>query len=194
MDLQVVKTFLEEQKDNEEVKAYLQGFSKVTPEGVKTFLDTEDGKKLLQPKLDQYYTKGLETWKSNHLQKLIDEAVSKATNPNETPEQKRIRELEEKIANSEAESLRKELKANALSHLSDKKLPTFLVDYLLGKDKEVTDQNLVKFEEVWNAQVQTVKDEILKDNGTTLDEGSSGSGGSGTLDFFKVISENQSRK
>lgn len=193
MDLQAVKTFLEEQKDNEEVKVYLQGLSQVTPEGVKTYLDTEDGKRLLQPKLDQYYTKGLETWKSNHLQKLIDEAVSKATNPNETPEQKRIRELEEKIANSEAESLRKELKANALTHLSDKKLPTFLVDYLLGKDKEVTDQNLVKFEEVWNSQVQTVKDEILKDNGTTLDEGSSGNSG-GTLDFFSAIMENQSRK
>ncbi|MEH7346463.1 DUF4355 domain-containing protein [Bacillus sp. JJ1532] len=194
MDLQAVKTFLEEQKNNEEVKAYLQGLSQVTPEGVKTFLDTDEGKRLLQPKLDQYYTKGLDTWKSNHLQKLIDDAVSKATNPNETPEQKRIRELEEKIANSEAESLRKELKANALSQLSEKKLPTFLVDYLIGNDEDTMTQNLTKFEEVWNGQVQTVKDEILKDNGTTLEEGSSGNSGSGTLDFFKVISDNQSRK
>ncbi|MCM3394862.1 MULTISPECIES: DUF4355 domain-containing protein [Cytobacillus] len=193
MDLQAVKTFLEEQKENEEVIAYLQGLSKVTPEGAKAYLDTEEGKKILQPKLDQNFTKGLETWKSNHLQKLIDEEVAKVKNPNETPDQKRIRELEEMIANDRAEKLRSDLKSSAVTSLTDKKLPTFLVDYLIGRDEEVTTQNLTKFEEVWTTQIQAVKDEILKENGTTIDEGASSGSGS-NLDFFSAIKQNQTRK
>jgi hypothetical protein len=194
MDLQAIKKFIEENKEsNEEVKAYLGELSTPNVDGVKGFLDTDEGKKLLQPRLDQFYTKGLETWKTNHLQKLLDDAVSKATNPNETPDQKRIRELEEKLANADAEKLRTELRTEALTSLTDKKLPTFLVDYLLGNDKDATTANLTKFEEVWNAQILSVKDDILKENGTTLDDGGAGGGGN-QLDFFSAIKDNQTRK
>jgi hypothetical protein len=170
MDLQAVKQFLEEQKDNEEVKGYLQGLSQVTLDGATSFLETEEGKKLLQPKLDSHFTKGLETWKSNNLEKLVSDEVSKR-NPSETPEQKRIRELEEKIEKSEAEAIKEKMKNHASTKLNEKKLPIFLVESLLGNDTESTDQNLTKFEEVWNAQIQTVKDAILKENGTHLEDG-----------------------
>jgi hypothetical protein len=194
MDLQAIKKFIEENKEsNEEVKAYLGELSTPTVDGVKGFLDTEEGKKILQPRLDSNFTKGLETWKSNHLQKLLDDAVAKAKNPNETPDQKRIRELEEKLAQSDAEKLREQLKNEAVSSLTEKKLPTFLVDYLLGNNSEVTTANLTKFEEVWNSQVQSVKDDILKEHGTTLDDGGAGGGGN-QLDFFSAIKDNQTRK
>ena len=159
MDLEAVKKFIEEQKENEGVKSYLQGFSQLTPDGVKSFLDTDEGKKVLQPRLDSYFTKGLETWKNNNLQKLVDDEVSKR-NPSETPEQKRIRELEEKYEKVEKERTREILKNKALSTLTEKKIPTFLVDYLIGNDEESTTGNLTKFEEVWNNQ----KVEFLKSN------------------------------
>jgi hypothetical protein len=159
MNLEEVKQFLQEQKDNEEVKSYLQELSKVTVNGVSAFLDTEDGKKLLQPKLDSFFTKGLETWKGNNPKKLVDEEVSKR-NPSETPEQKRIRELEEKIEKAEKERTREILKNKALSSFAEKKLPTFFIDHLIGNDEDSTNANLTKFEEVWNNQ----KVEFLKNN------------------------------
>lgn len=39
----------------------------------------------------------VEDWKKENLQSIIDTEVAKKTNPNETPEQKRIRELEQSL-------------------------------------------------------------------------------------------------
>ncbi|MCR1833140.1 DUF4355 domain-containing protein [Oceanobacillus caeni] len=157
MNLEEVKQYLEVNKEQEDVKAYIEGLSQVTPDGVKTFLETDEGKKLLQPRMDSYFTKGLETWKGNNLQRLIDEEVAKL-NPQETSEQKRIRELEAKIEKAELARTREALKNKALSTLSEKKLPTFLVDQLVGNDEESTNEKLSQFEEVWNTQ----KEEFFK--------------------------------
>lgn len=167
MNLEEIKKYLEDNKENEDVKAYLEGLTQVTPEGVEAFLETDEGKKVLQPKLDRNFTKGLETWKEKNLQKLIDEGVKKS-NPTETPEQKEIRELKEKFANIEKEKTRESLKNKALTTLSEKKLPSNLVDFLIGEDEETTNSNLTKFEEVFTNQLQSVVDEKLKAGGTNL--------------------------
>ena len=36
-------------------------------EMVEAFIETEEGKRFMQPKLDTYYTKGLKTWQDKHL-------------------------------------------------------------------------------------------------------------------------------
>ena len=170
MNLEEIKAFFEANKDNEEVKNYLQGLTKVTADGVTTFLESDEGKKLLQPKLDSYFTKGLDTWKNNNLQKLIDEEVSKKL-PSETPEQKQLKELQQKIVEIEQEKTRETLKNKALSIASEKKLPTSLIDFLIGQDEETTTSNLSKLEEVWNSQLQVLVDEKLKSSGTTPKDG-----------------------
>ncbi|KHF40710.1 DUF4355 domain-containing protein [Halalkalibacter okhensis] len=188
MNLEDVKKFLEENKGQEDVKGYLEGLSKVTSEGVTAFLDTDEGKKLLQPKLDSYFTKGLETWKGNNLQKLVDEEVAKK-NPSETPEQKEIRELKEKFATIETEKTRETLKNKALSTLSEKKLPTFLLDKLIGNDEDSTNESLIKFEEVWNSSIQSIKEELLKENGTTITDGSSNHSNTDNMSATQLMSQ-----
>ncbi|WP_407268946.1 DUF4355 domain-containing protein [Radiobacillus sp. PE A8.2] len=167
MDLEQIKQFLEDNKDQEDVKAYIEGLSQVTPDGVEAFLETDEGKKLLQPKLDNNFTKGLETWKKNNLKKIVDEEVKKS-NPKETPEQKRIRELEDQFTSMEKEKTRESLKNKALTTLNEKKLPSNLIDYLIGEDEESTLSNLGKFEEVFTTQLQSAVDERLKADGTDL--------------------------
>lgn len=44
----------------------------------------------------------IEDWKKENLQSIIDTEVAKKTNPNETPEQKRIRELEQSLEEMKA--------------------------------------------------------------------------------------------
>jgi hypothetical protein len=71
-----IKKFIEDNQNNQEVHNYLRGLY-LTPESVASFLDTPEGKKLLQPRLDQHFTKGLETWKEKTLPSLLDEEIKK---------------------------------------------------------------------------------------------------------------------
>lgn len=106
-----IQEYINNNQDNEEVQNYIGGL--ITSDRVENFLNTEDGKKLLQPKLDKNFNKGLDSWKNNNLQKLIDDAVTKA-NPGETKEQKMIRELTERIDKAEKDKTHESLRNKAL--------------------------------------------------------------------------------
>jgi hypothetical protein len=164
VNLEEVKQFLEANKDKDDVKTYLGELKQPNGADVEGFLDTEEGRKLLQPRLDQYHSKGLNSWKENNLQKLIDEEVAKR-NPSETPEQKRIRELEEKIQQTERENQREKLLNKGVAHASEKGLPTDLVPYFLGEDEETTLNNLAALEEKYTAGIKNAVEEKFKQNG-----------------------------
>ena len=153
MELQDIKAFFEtEGTTDEDVKAYLQGLSKVTVEGVEQFSNSEDGKKWLQPKLDKNFTKGLDTWKTGNLQKLLDEAISKA-NPAETPEQKMIRDLTDRLNKKEADEKRQMLMNKGIMHADSKKLPKELVEFLLGDSEESTLANIDRLETIFSPYI-----------------------------------------
>lgn len=154
-----IQEYINNNQDNSEVQNYIGGL--ITSDRVENFLETEDGKKLLQPKLDKNFNKGLDTWKTNNLQKLIDEAVSKA-NPGETPEQKQIRELTERIDKAEKEKTHESLRNKALKIAQEKKLPSELVDYFIGNDEETTSKNLEALESVFSNYVNEIAEERLK--------------------------------
>lgn len=44
-----------------------------TKEELDLFFGTEEGKQYLQPVLDRHFSKGLETWKTNHIEKIVEE-------------------------------------------------------------------------------------------------------------------------
>lgn len=52
---------------------------------------------------------GIEQWKKENLQAIIEEEVAKKTNPNETAEQKRIRELEQTLAEMQSSKAKAEM-------------------------------------------------------------------------------------
>lgn len=172
--LEDVKKFLEENKENEEVKSYLNELSAVSADKVNGFLDTDEGKRLIQPRLDSYFTKGLETWKSNHLDGLVDSKV-KELYPEETEEQKRIRKLEKELEDQKKASQHEKLLNSAISYASGKSLPADaeLIQFFIGEDEESTMKNLGAFEEKYTAALQTAIDGKFKENGRDIDSGSS---------------------
>lgn len=135
---------------------------------VKSFLDSEK---------DKHHNTALETWKKNHLQGLIDDAVSKA-NPQETPEQKRIRELEEKIEKSEKAEKLSALKAKALEHATKQGLPskfaTKYIERFLGDDETVTATTLDELKTDLDEVVQSEVEEKLKGNARGVGGGTGG--------------------
>lgn len=202
MKLEDIKKFLEENKEDQEVQTYLQGLTQVTPEGVQAFLDTEDGNKLLQPKLDSFFTKGLETWKTNHLEKLITNEVTKRTS-NKDAKDLEMDQLRQEIESIKREKLRESLRNSAYKFASDNALPTDLIDFFVRvekddddkgtKSKEVTDANLSSLKEVWSSHLQSVVNEKLKSNGfTPKDKGNNPN--SLTVEQLKTMSPDEIAK
>ncbi|KYD30057.1 DUF4355 domain-containing protein [Geobacillus sp. B4113_201601] len=165
MNLEDVKKFFEENKDNEEVKAYLQGLRSVSVEEVqKMLVENEELKRWFDSEKDRHFSKSLSTWQKNNLQKLIDEEIKKRF-PEADPKDVKLKELEAKIQQMEQEKLRESLKNKALTLATEKKLPIQLIDYFIGQDEESTLQNLAKFEEVWTSNLQSLVEEKLKTSG-----------------------------
>ena len=123
---------------------------------VKSELDSEK---------DKHHNTALETWKSNHLQGLIDEEVSKR-NPQETPEQKRIRELEEKLQQNEQKEQRAALRERAIKYMTEKgydaKFATKYADKFLAADETATHTFLDDFKTDFDAFVQASVEERMK--------------------------------
>lgn len=137
----------------------------LTPDHVDSFLSTEDGKKFIQPKMDSYFTKGLNTWKQNNLQREIDDAVAKA-NPTATPEQRRIQELELKFQKAEKDTLFAQQRSTAFSLASEKGLPTSLVDYFVGESDSETRENINTYELEFKNALQVATEKVLAGAGT----------------------------
>lgn len=176
MTLEEIKKFLEENKDTEEVKGYLAGLTKPTPEGVKAFLDTAEGKKLLQPRLDQHFTKGLETWKNNNLSTLLDDEIKKKF-PGETEEQKRLRKLEEELAQERQARVKSELVNKATTLATQKGLPVEIIGYFVGQDEDTTVNNLTALESIWQQALEKAVEAKFKDSGRSPNPGSPGGPG-----------------
>ena len=164
MDLQELKQYLESNKDNSDVQAVLNEFKTVSQEDVRSYLDTDEGKRFIQPTLDRYHNKSLQTWKDNNLQNLVEDEVAKR-NPQETEEQKRIRLLEEQLENRDKESKRKDLETKALKLAQDKALPTEIVNFFVGEDEETTSANLDTLKQHLDATIQAQVDERFKAGG-----------------------------
>jgi len=147
-----------------EVKEFTSKFNPlagVTKDNVGEFVEKND---IFKSYRDSFHTKGLETWKANNLKKLVDEEIAKV-NPQETPEQKKIRELEQRL-NEEAAARKKEtLKNQAIKKLTEKGLPADLTDYLIGQDEEATDQALSTYEKALENFKKSVTEGILKTKG-----------------------------
>lgn len=192
MNIEEIKQFLEQNKENEEVKAFVGELSAVSADKVKGFLETEEGKKVLQPRLDQHFTKGLETWKANNLEKIVEEEVSKR-NPSKTPEQIEVEKLRKEIEAERAARNRETLVNKALKAADEKKLPKDVIDFFIGENEDSTLENLSKLEESFNAAVQAAVDVKFKKSGREIERGNDASH-SGGVDIAKLASQSSIRK
>ncbi|RST66834.1 DUF4355 domain-containing protein [Bacillus pumilus] len=193
MTIEEIKQFLEQNKENEEVQAFVGELSAVSADKVKGFLETEEGKKVLQPRLDQHFTKGLETWKDNNLEKIVEEEVSKR-NPSKTPEQLEVEKLRKEIEAEKAARNRETLVNKALKAADEKKLPKDVIDFFIGENEDSTLENLSKLEESFNAAVQAAVDVKFKESGREIERGNGVSHSTGNIDIRTIAQEANIRK
>lgn len=162
MELKDVQQFIEENKSNEEVSAYLEGFKQLGVDEVQNYISQNDeGKRWFDSERDKHFSKGLETWKTNNLEKIISEEIRKR-NPEKTPEQ-----IENEKLRADFEKLTKELKLKdvkgmAVKVASEKQIPLDIIDYFVNEDEEKTLENLNLFQSVMDNYIKKQVDERLK--------------------------------
>jgi len=152
-------------KDDDDVDESVKGSELVKKfsglEAFKGKMNDADFKSYMDSEKDKHLTKGIETFKTNNLSALIDIEVKKKY-PTKDPNELAMENMKAEMEKMKTESARKDLKTNAMKQLSDKKLPTDLVDYFIGADEATTTENLTKFETMFNAGVTSSVAEKLK--------------------------------
>lgn len=167
-DLTQLKT-LAEAGDKAALDAYL--LTGIERADVETVAKTNaDVKSYFDSQKDQHFTTALETWKSNHLTGLIDDAVRKA-NPEQTEEQKRIAALEKQLEDQATATQREKLTNLAMKEAGAKGLPTELIGFFLGEDEDRTKANLGTLESVYNTAIQAAVESKFKENGRDVKGG-----------------------
>jgi hypothetical protein len=117
LTLEQVKEFLIQNKEKPEIVSLFSELNprpELTVDEVRPFLETKEGKELIQPYGDKRVTEALKTYKNGNFEAEVKARVAAKLlelNPGETPEQKRIRELEEKDVNRDKEWAQKELRS-----------------------------------------------------------------------------------
>jgi len=172
--LEEIKNLLaEEGVEEEEILETIRG-KFVTTEAVEGFLESDDGKRLLQPRLDKYFTKGLKTWQENNLDKEVQTRVDakiKELYPDETPEGKKLRELEQKIEESERRRIQSELKSMVVAEATERNLPVDIARFAIAGDEETTRENLAKIDAAFKTAVAEAVKGKFKEHGRDMEPG-----------------------
>ena len=176
MELSEVQQYLIDNKDNADVSSYVSGLNPITTDRANEYLNTEDGKRLLQPKLDGNFNKGLETWKVNNLEKIYSERFNKE-NTTADPRDVELNKMKTMLEQMQKDGTRKDLTSKSQKIAIEKKLPLDLVDFFIGENEEVTVKNLDKLEAIFASHVETLVTERLKGGSYTPPKGSGNSGG-----------------
>lgn len=159
MTFEEIVAALKAHENSDGYKKFVDGL--FTPERVKAFLETEAGQQAMQPFIDKQSAKGIETWKSNNLQALIDAEI-KTRFPESDPKDVEIANMKAELEKMQKESARKELLIKAQSIATEKKLPVSLVSYFIGDDEKSTKQNLETLEKVFTEALSASVDDRLK--------------------------------
>lgn len=157
MTLEEIKAFLEQNKDKEDVKAFVSSFNPLSGLKKEAVHDLIEKNELLKSYRDSFNTTGIETWKKNNLQKIVDEEIIKKFPPTD-PEQKK---LQDRLAALENENKTIKFK-NTLKEIAKSfKLDESFVDFDLS-DEEKAKLSFEKMSGFIENVKKTAVDEIIK--------------------------------
>ena len=154
-------------KEQEEIKGLIKPFDveKITLEDFKKAIaDNKEIRGYYASEKDRAVTKGIETFKSNNLQKLIDEELKKKSNEGLSEEAIQLKELQAKFEALEKEKTISELKGKYTKLLVEKGLNAELIDFVFNEDEEIFNSNVDKINSIIENSINAKTNEILNNN------------------------------
>ena len=166
MTFEEVKEFLESEAGKaSEVAAYLQELNPLTVARVQEYIDkTPEGKSWADSVKDKHLQKGLETWKANNLESLLDDEIKKRF-PEKDEKELEVEKLRAEIEKMKYEKQRESLTNKAIKIATEKSLPIELVDFFIGADEQATVSNVKVLEDTFGQHVQKMVEQRLKGDG-----------------------------
>lgn len=167
----LVKVIEELKEDDKRDEKVAELFNNYLNENVKNVLFTKDhlgNEKLsdyalkelgLQGTLDKYFNKGLETWKKNNLQKIIEQEMNK-DKPEINPE---LEELKRWKAEQEKMKLIQEKMKEVTQNDTFKSVPKELLQLLVNEDDEATNNNLNILQETMKRLQESLQEPLKKE-------------------------------
>lgn len=152
--------------EHEEFKGNVD-LSKLTIDDYKKLVsENETIKGYNQSNIDSAISKAIashdEKFNKEKLPKILEEELKKRSNEGLTEDQIKLKELEEKLANIENEKIRMERVNKYTKTLTEKGLNPELIDFIMGEDDEVINQNIEKITNILNTNVESVVKDKLK--------------------------------
>ena len=175
MTLDEIKEFLQsENGKTQEVNEYLSTINPTTLEKAQQYVETTpEAKSWLDSIKDKHLQKGLETWKSNNLQSLINDEI-KVRFPQKSDQDIEVENLKAEINKIKQEKERETLSSKAMKIATEKNLPIDLVGFFIGSTEEETQSNIDILQATFNNAVQKSLEDRLKTNGYTPHKETSG--------------------
>lgn len=135
---------------------------KLTPEELQKKIESESDRKLA--KALEKKQKEWEQQQEEAIQKAIEEKERLSKLSEKERKDEELSKREQEIQNRLAEIERKELKADAVSDLSEKGLPAEFADFLLADNAENTLENINNFKKAFDEAVNAaVKEQLRQD-------------------------------
>ena len=139
MDLKEFKEFYNANKENDEIKSFLNG-------ELQNYMSSDEGLKIIQPVLDSHGSKVVESFKKKGMEKELEkrieaerERLKLELNPPSNPLESKLAELEAKLNKSENEKIMLDVKSKALKELKYPELESLLS---VSTDEESTLNNV----------------------------------------------------
>lgn len=130
---------------------------------LKGWLGTEEGKKFLQPLLDKHFSKGLDTWKQNNLDKLVEERMEEL-HPTD-PDKQLIQKLQNELKQKEIHDI-------AVKTLAEAGMPIELSRFFTGSgDVEQVKQGIEDLKTAFQKALKVEITDRLKSIGGTPEMG-----------------------
>ena len=166
MTFEEVKEFLKSEAGKaSEVTAYLHELNPLTVVSLQEYIDkTPEGKSWLDSVKDKHLQKGLETWKTNNLESLLNDEIKKRF-PEKDEKEIEVEKLKAEIEKMKQEKLKETLKNKAIKIATEKNLPIELVDFFIGTDEQATVSNVKVLEDTFSQYVQKSVEQRLKGDG-----------------------------
>lgn len=142
-NIQEIKEYLENNKDNEDVVGLIKSYQQpLTRDTVEMWCKDGEGRSWLDRNCDIYATKAVNTarekaiakFKEEELPKLIDEAVKAKSNEGLTPEQLQLKELQAQLDAMKFEKEQAELLNANANKLKENGLDTGLAKYIKSNE------------------------------------------------------------
>lgn len=166
-DLEDETDVLDTLKEQEEIKGLIKPFdvNEITLEDFKKVItDNKEVKGYYTSEKDRAVSKGIETFKSNNLQKLIDEELKKKSNEGLSETEIQLKEVQAKVEALEKEKTISELKGKYTKSLVEKGLNAELIDFVFNEDEEIFNSNVDKINSIIENSINAKTNEILNNN------------------------------